>query len=110
MASNNNRSNSGSKQGGNQGGSKQSGDTSNRGFASMDPAKQREIASEGGRAAHAAGTAHEFTSQEAREAGRMSHKNDGNQQSGNSGSGSRSGGNSAGSHGGNASGGRGSKR
>ncbi len=41
-----------------------------RGFASMDPAKQREIASKGGKAAHAKGTAHEFTSQEAREAGR----------------------------------------
>lgn len=41
-----------------------------RGFASMDPAKQREIASKGGKAAHAKGTAHEFTSEEAREAGR----------------------------------------
>jgi general stress protein YciG len=36
----------------------------------MDPAKQREIASKGGRAAHAKGTAHQFTSDEAREAGR----------------------------------------
>ncbi|MBE7940542.1 MULTISPECIES: KGG domain-containing protein [Ramlibacter] len=44
--------------------------TSNRGFASMDPQRQREIASEGGRAAHEKGTAHEFTSEEAREAGR----------------------------------------
>lgn len=43
---------------------------SNRGFASMDPQRQREIASEGGRAAHEKGTAHEFTSEEAREAGR----------------------------------------
>lgn len=41
-----------------------------RGFASMDPAKQKEIASKGGKAAHAKGTAHEFTSEEAREAGR----------------------------------------
>ncbi|MES2941155.1 MAG: KGG domain-containing protein [Pseudomonadota bacterium] len=49
--------------------SKKSG-TSNRGFASMDPQRQREIASEGGRAAHEKGTAHEFTSEEAREAGR----------------------------------------
>jgi general stress protein YciG len=49
---------------GNQGGK------SNRGFASMDPQRQREIASEGGRAAHEKGTAHEFTSEEAREAGR----------------------------------------
>ena len=44
--------------------------TSKRGFASMDPNKQREIASKGGRAAHAKGTAHEFTSEEARVAGR----------------------------------------
>jgi general stress protein YciG len=44
--------------------------TSKRGFASMDAAKQREIASKGGRAAHAKGTAHEFTSEEARVAGR----------------------------------------
>jgi hypothetical protein len=36
----------------------------------MDPSKQREIASKGGRAAHAKGTAHEFTSDEARLAGR----------------------------------------
>ncbi|MES2634997.1 MAG: KGG domain-containing protein [Pseudomonadota bacterium] len=43
---------------------------SNRGFASMDPKRQREIASEGGRAAHEKGTAHEFTSEEARAAGR----------------------------------------
>ncbi|PWU23873.1 stress-induced protein [Candidatus Cerribacteria bacterium 'Amazon FNV 2010 28 9'] len=43
---------------------------SNRGFASMDEDKQREIASKGGRAAHEKGTAHEFTSEEARAAGR----------------------------------------
>ena len=36
----------------------------------MDPAKQREIASKGGKAAHAKGTAHEFTPEEARQAGR----------------------------------------
>jgi uncharacterized protein len=41
-----------------------------RGFASMDPQKQREIASKGGRAAHMQGTAHEWSSEEAREAGR----------------------------------------
>lgn len=45
-------------------------DTSKRGFASMDPEKQRQIAAEGGRAAHEKGTAHEFDSEEAREAGR----------------------------------------
>jgi uncharacterized protein len=44
--------------------------TSKRGFASMDASKQREIASKGGRAAHAKGTAHEFTTDEARVAGR----------------------------------------
>src|SRR5204862_6460335 len=44
--------------------------TSKRGFASMDASKQRDIASKGGRAAHAKGTAHEFTSDEARVAGR----------------------------------------
>ena len=43
---------------------------SNRGFASMDIAKQREIASKGGKAAHAQGLAHEFTADEARAAGR----------------------------------------
>ena len=43
---------------------------SNRGFAGMDRTKQREIASKGGKAAHAKGTAHEFTPEEAREAGR----------------------------------------
>jgi general stress protein YciG len=56
---------------GSAGGSARSrGGRSNRGFASMDPNKQREIASKGGRAAHAKGTAHEFNSDEARDAGR----------------------------------------
>ena len=41
-----------------------------RGFASMDRSKQREIASKGGKAAHQKGTAHEWTSEEARNAGR----------------------------------------
>jgi uncharacterized protein len=41
-----------------------------RGFASMDRSKQKEIASKGGKAAHQKGTAHEWTSDEAREAGR----------------------------------------
>jgi general stress protein YciG len=41
-----------------------------RGFASMDREKQRQIASKGGRAAHASGTAHEWSSEEARAAGR----------------------------------------
>lgn len=54
----------GQKQGSSNSGSEQ------RGFASMDEDKQREIASKGGKAAHEKGTAHEFTSEEAREAGR----------------------------------------
>ncbi len=41
-----------------------------RGFASMDRNKQRDIARKGGRAAHEKGTAHEWTHEEAREAGR----------------------------------------
>ena len=44
--------------------------TANRGFASMDPERQREIASKGGRAAHRSGNAHQFTPEEARLAGR----------------------------------------
>jgi uncharacterized protein len=43
---------------------------SKRGFASMDPSRQRDIASKGGKAAHAKGTAHEWTADEARRAGR----------------------------------------
>jgi general stress protein YciG len=50
-----------------------------RGFASMDRDKQREIASKGGKAAHQKGTAHEWTGEEAKEAGRKggaaSHRN-----------------------------------
>lgn len=41
-----------------------------RGFAAMDREKQREIARKGGKAAHEKGTAHQFSSDEAREAGR----------------------------------------
>ena len=51
-------------------GSSKSGQQSGRGFASMDEDKQREIASKGGHAAHEKGTAHEFDSEEAREAGK----------------------------------------
>jgi general stress protein YciG len=43
---------------------------SQRGFASMDPETQRAIARKGGRAAHVKGTAHKFTPEEARKAGR----------------------------------------
>src|SRR3954451_6469171 len=53
------------------GGTARSGNgKSNRGFASMSPERQREIASKGGRAAHEKGTAHEWTADEARAAGR----------------------------------------
>ena len=51
-------------------GDQQRGRGKGRGFAGMNPEQQREIASEGGRAAHASGHAHEFTSDEARAAGR----------------------------------------
>ena len=96
MASNNQGGNNKQGNQGNQGnqGSQQSGDTSNRGFASMDPQRQREIASEGGRAAHASGNAHEFTSEEARRAGSMSHKNDGGSQQSQNQGGSQQSGNS----------------
>lgn len=61
-----------------------------RGFASMDRNKQREIASKGGKAAHQKGTAHEWTSEEAREAGRKggmaSHRRKQQQQQGDAGS------------------------
>lgn len=46
------------------------GGPSRRGFAAMDAAKQREIASKGGKAAHASGHAHQWNSDEARQAGR----------------------------------------
>jgi len=41
-----------------------------RGFAAIDPERRRLVSSVGGKAAHARGTGHEFTSEEAREAGR----------------------------------------
>ena len=50
------------------------GNTHNRGFASMDEDRQREIASKGGRAAHQKGTAHEWSSEEAARAGRKGGK------------------------------------
>lgn len=46
-----------------------------RGFAAMDPEEVSRIASMGGRAAHRNGRAHEFTSEEARIAGRLGGKN-----------------------------------
>lgn len=48
-----------------------------RGFAAMDEDKQRRIASQGGKAAHASGNAHQFSTEEAREAGRKGGQNRG---------------------------------
>jgi uncharacterized protein len=45
-----------------------------RGFAAMSPQKKKEVASLGGRAAHACGRAHQFSSQEARAAGKKRHQ------------------------------------
>lgn len=45
-----------------------------KGFAAMDPARQREISSGGGVAAHATGRAHKFTTEEARAAARKRHQ------------------------------------
>jgi len=47
---------------------------SKRGFAAMDPSQRSAIARAGGQAAHRRGTAHEFTSEEARDAGRKGGK------------------------------------
>jgi general stress protein YciG len=46
-----------------------------QGFASMDPEEQRAIASKGGQAAHQSGKAHEWNSEEAKEAGRLGGQN-----------------------------------
>jgi uncharacterized protein len=85
-----------------------SGGISNRGFASMDEERQREIASDGGKAAHEQGTAHEFTSEEAREAGRKGGQSKGgDKKKGESQDGSKTGyrgGNQSGNKGGNQSG------
>lgn len=66
---------------GSKGSSNQRG-KSERGFAAMDPERQREIAREGGKAAHLSGNAHEFTSEEARAAGRKGGQSSGNHQGG----------------------------
>ena len=51
------------------------GQKSRRGFAAMDPERQKQIASEGGRAAHRQGVAHEWSADEARQAGRKGGQN-----------------------------------
>ena len=72
------------------------GESRGRGFAGMDPERQRQISSQGGKAAHQKGTAHEFDSNEAREAGRKggmaSHRRKQEQQNGGSPSSSTEGG------------------
>jgi general stress protein YciG len=55
------------------------GGSGERGFAKMDKEEVREIASKGGKAAHEKGTAHEFTPEEAREAGRKGGQSRGRQ-------------------------------
>jgi len=55
-------------------GSSQGPQRARRGFAAMPREQQRSIASLGGRAAHASGHAHEFNSEEARQAGRKRHE------------------------------------
>lgn len=57
---------------GNEGSSRTS---SRRGFAAMDPEKQRQIARQGGKAAHQQGVAHQWTTEEARAAGRKGGQN-----------------------------------
>jgi len=54
---------------------RESSQKSRRGFAAMDPERQRQIASEGGRAAHRQGVAHEWSTEEARQAGRKGGQN-----------------------------------
>ncbi|MGI4872742.1 MAG: KGG domain-containing protein [Janthinobacterium lividum] len=50
------------------------GEKSRRGFAAMSPEQQRQIASQGGRASHQSGNGHRFSSEEAREAGKVGGK------------------------------------
>lgn len=54
----------------NQGGREREQNSQRRGFAGMDPERQREIASQGGKAAHRSGNANEFDSRSGAEAGR----------------------------------------
>ncbi len=55
---------------------------SRRGFAAMSPERQREIASQGGRAAHQQGVAHEWSAEEARNAGKKGGQASGRKRSG----------------------------
>jgi len=60
---------------------------SRRGFAAMSPERQREIASQGGRAAHQQGVAHEWSAEEARQAGKKGGQISGKRRSAGEGSG-----------------------
>lgn len=51
-----------------------SGEKQKRGFALLDPETVRRIAKKGGKAAHAAGTAHQFSTEEAKAAGKKGGK------------------------------------
>jgi general stress protein YciG len=55
---------------------------SRRGFAAMSPERQREIASQGGRAAHQQGVAHQWNAAEAKEAGKKGGQISGRRRSG----------------------------
>jgi hypothetical protein len=61
----------------------------------MDRERQREIASQGGRAAHASGNAHQFTSEEARAAGSKRHANNASRTGGTGGTSGSGGGESS---------------
>jgi hypothetical protein len=90
MANSNNSQGGGNSQGGNssqggsnnQGGSGSQGNSgsqgSKRGFAAMGKEEVREIASDGGKAAHESGNAHEFSSEEASKAGKKARQSRGN--------------------------------
>ena len=53
-----------------------------RGFAALSPEKKKQIASMGGRAAHASGRAHQFNTEEARAAGKKRHQRSGKEHAG----------------------------
>ena len=55
---------------------------SRRGFAAMSPERQRQIASQGGRAAHEQGVAHEWSREEARQAGKKGGQASGQKRNG----------------------------
>lgn len=74
MAENSNRSSMGQQGRGQNPGNQSGSGNSKRGLASADQETRERVASEGGKAAHAQGTAHEWNSEEAKEAGRKGGK------------------------------------